>query len=513
MSNTLVQLARRRAVVRDERTTAIDDLHGGRSVADTAARRGLPEVAVRGVRSFYDFLRIHDDGTPRPCVGTACAFAGGSAPPSRGTPAPTSTHTPLHVVHCVGRCYEAPSELTAEDGTDAGTPVPRRSLVQPPVVFRHLLGSEPSLHDLYAVPEPDTILDILDAADLRGRGGAAFRTAAKWRAARAAHGTPVHGPHGANKYVVANGDEGDPGSFVDRLLLEEDPHAILAGMQACAVAIGASHAIVYVRAEYPWAATLMRTAIAEAENAGVVFPGLRFEVHVGAGSYVCGEETALLRAIEGQRAEPSPKPPYPTEQGLFGRPTVVQNVETLAIIPELLRTGRRSSTKAFSVSGAVNAPGAVEAELGITLQKLIDDGAGGIPTGRTAKMALVGGPMGRVVPASRFDTALGYDTFSGLGHGGIVVLDDSVSARDLAAHLFAFAASESCGSCTPCRVGTALLHTRTDVEGLLRLLDTLEMGSLCGFGQGVPRPIRDLLEHFPDELFPLSSASNTGGGQ
>jgi formate dehydrogenase iron-sulfur subunit len=515
MSDTLVQLARRKAVVRDDGATAIDDLKDGRSIDDTARRRGLPAVAVRGLQTFYDTLGVHDGGRPRPCVGTACAFAGGRGPGSAAhisdtaPPAPTSGHMSLHVVRCVGRCYEAPCALAVEDERAPGRPMPRRSLAQPSMVFRHLLGPRPSLRELYAVPEPDTILDILDAVDLRGRGGAAFRTADKWRAARAAHGRPLHDAHQAAKYVVANGDEGDPGSFVDRLLLEEDPHAVLAGLQACAIAIGATHAIVYVRAEYPWAASRVRTAIAEAEAAGVIVAGLHVVVHVGAGSYVCGEETALLRAIEGRRAEPSPKPPYPTEQGLFGRPTVVQNVETLAIIPELLRSRRRSSTKAFSLSGCVNEPGAVEAELGITLQQLIDDGAGGVRSGRTARMALIGGPMGRVVPASAFDTPLHYDTFPGLGHGGIVVLDDSVSARDLAVHLFAFAAAESCGSCTPCRVGTSLLHTRTDEAGLVRLLDTLEMGSLCGFGQGVPRPIRDLLQHFPDELW----AAPARGGQ
>ena len=505
MSDALVQHARRLAWshVTDHPPSAgldnaIDALRDGHSVADVAARHGLPEATVDGVRSFYDFLRVPSPAhlLGAPCAGTACTFPHGSKCPEAAL-APDAAAAP-RTLHCLGRCYQAPVHL--QTGSFV---VPRRSLVRPPMVFRHLLGDRPSLPALYALPDADTILDTLDRVGLRGRGGAAFGTAAKWRAARAAHGTP--------KYVVANGDEGDPGSFVDRLLLEEDPHAILAGMQACAVATGASDAIVYIRAEYPHAANVMRAAITDAEAAGLIRPGLRLSVYVGAGSYVCGEETALLRAIEGLRAEPHPKPPYPAERGLFGKPTVVQNVETLAIVPELLRTQRRSSTKAFSVSGAVAQPGAVEAELGISLQALIDNGAGGIRVGQTARMALVGGPMGRVVPATRFgDVQLGYETFPGLGHGGVVVLDDTVSVPALVRHLCAFAAAESCGACTPCRVGTAQLASRTTPVDLARLLDTLELGSMCGFGQAVPRPLRDLLEHYPDEVF--GRPGQAGGG-
>lgn len=495
MSDALVQRARRLArmagpsAATTDDANAIDDLRAGWSVAETAARQGLPAATVEGVRSFYDVLRVSTPGGVfgARCAGTACTFPNG-ARATGDLVAPDASEQP-RPLHCLGRCYEAPTRLEA-----GAFRVPRRSLARPPMVFRHLLGERPSLPALYATPDADAILDTLDRVGLRGRGGAAFGTAAKWRAARAARGTP--------KYVVANGDEGDPGSFVDRLLLEEDPHAILAGIQACAIATGASEGIVYIRAEYPYAAEVMRAAIAEAAAASLIRPGLRLSVHVGGGSYVCGEETALLRAIEGLRAEPRPKPPYPAERGLFGRPTVVQNVETLAIVPELLRTQRRSSTKAFSVSGAVAQPGAVEAEMGISLQVLIDEGAGGIRARRTARMALVGGPLGRVVPAAHFsDVRLDYDAFPGLGHGGVVVLDDTVDARSLARHLFAFAATESCGACTPCRVGTAQLVSRETLADLSRLLDTLELGSMCGFGQAVPRPLRDLLQHFPDEMF------------
>ncbi len=260
-----------------------------------------------------------------------------------------------------------------------------------------------------------------------------------------------------------------------------------------------------MRGEYPYAAERVDAAISHARARGLLLPGLSLEIHVGAGSYVCGEETALIASIEGLRAESRPKPPYPAERGLHGCPTVVQNVETLAVVPAVL-AGARPATKAFSVSGAVVSPGAVEAPLGTPLRTLLEEGAGGAPPGRRWKMALVGGPMGRVVPAHGFDVPLSFDALPGLGHGGIVVLDETVSAAALAAHLHDFAASESCGACTPCRIGTRLLARMDERPALERLLDTLELGSLCGFGQGVPRPLRDLLAHFPDELFARRSS-------
>jgi NADH:ubiquinone oxidoreductase subunit F (NADH-binding) len=313
----------------------------------------------------------------------------------------------------------------------------------------------------------------------------------KWRAAR---DTPAE-----EHVVVANGDEGDPGAFIDRLLLEQDPHGILAGMLACARAIGARTGIVFVRAEYPSASVVMRRAIAEAELRGVL-GDFRVEVICGAGSYVAGEESALLRAIEGMRAEPRPKPPFPAQSGLWGLPTVVQNVETLCVVPWVVRAKRKGNTKAFCVAGAVAEPGVVEAELGTRLRDLLERGAAGPELGKTWKMALVGGPMGRVVPRSQFDVSLDYDTFPGMGHGGIVVLEDEVPVRALAEHLFDFASSESCGNCAPCRIGTAQLREVKSLSALERLLDTLERGSLCGFGQGVQQPLRDLIEHYGQEV-------------
>jgi formate dehydrogenase iron-sulfur subunit len=225
------------------------------------------------------------------------------------------------------------------------------------------------------------------------------------------------------------------------------------------------------------------------------------EVISGAGSYVCGEETAMLRSIEGLRGEPRPKPPFPSQSGLFGKPTVVQNVETLAIVPWAVRHRRPTGTKAASLSGAIARPGVVEFPLGMPFKRVLEQGGGGPAEGSRWRMALIGGPMGCVLPAHRFDTPLSYEALPGLGHAGIVLLDERVSVRALAEHLFGFARAESCGTCTPCRVGTARLADLRDASSMRRLLDTMEAGSLCGFGQGVTRPIRDLLEHFGDEVF------------
>ena len=489
---------------------AVGDMLAGRTDQEIAHARGLPLATVRGIRSYYDLLA----SVPRVCDGTACHFEGGARLAQNLRSWERSE--PLGAVRCLGHCYAAPAFQTGEqvfarppgetpaawlDDWGEGVspapdlrPVPRRSLAESPVVLRHLIpGPAPLAWDEYELPDAEAILRSLEAARLRGRGGASYPTAAKWRAAR---DTPAD-----QRFVVANGDEGDPGSYVDRLLLEEDPHAVLAGMLACARVIGARHGVVYVRGEYPLARARMSRAIRAAREAG--FLGVEFDVEViaGAGSYVCGEETALLRSIEGLRGEPSPKPPYPAQSGLFGKPTVVQNVETLALVPWVVRHSRPVGVKAMSLSGAVARPGVVEVPLGMPLRRVLQQAGGGPPEGRGWRMALIGGPMGCVLPEHRFDTPLSYEALPGLGHGGVVVLDESVTPRQLAEHLFDFAREESCGTCTPCRVGTARLAAVRDADAMGRLLETLEIGSLCGFGQGVPRPIRDLLRHFGDEVF------------
>ena len=540
----LLEWARRRAALPDEPGTAITDFLDGLDSAEVVRRRGLPPAAAEGILTFYDQL----DRVPRVCRGTSCHAAGAAEVHARFAAA-----GPAGEVRCLGHCYDPPAVRVgdtvcaahvvtahiiagvhlhtldrAEAGYVAGTAaaaairaiapskIPRRSLAEPPAVLRHLLdGAQANPFDDYDLPDGAAIMAAIERSGLRGRGGAAFPTTAKWRAAR---DTPA-----ADRWVVANGDEGDPGSFVDRLLLEEAPHAVLSGMLACGRAIGARQGLVYIRAEYPRAQVVVRQAIEEARARGVLGEAFDVEVVPGAGSYVCGEETALLNSIEGLRGEPRPRPPYPAQAGLFGMPTVVQNVETLAVVPLIARRGIGGDTKAVSIAGAVRFPGVVEVVLGTPLDRVLEEGAGGPAAGRTWRMALIGGPMGRVVPASAFHVPLSFEALPGMGHAGVVVLDDTVTPRALAQHLASFARAESCGNCTPCRVGTARLvdmfeGTGTQGTGTLedhrclspsglspsvtltRLLETLEIGSLCGFGQGVPRPFRDLVQHYGDEV-------------
>jgi formate dehydrogenase iron-sulfur subunit len=496
----------RRHEPRDADELAPSNLHAGRGDGVIARDRGMPRAARAGIRSFYDQLG-HESSV---CDGTSCHFAGGDALAER-----LRGLAPIDEVRCLGHCYAAPSFRSGDrvyakpshmdveawlahwgegpDPVEDILPIPRHSLTTHPVVLRNLLiGTRPAGASEYDLPDGAAILAAVDAAKLNGRGGADYPTAAKWRAAR---DTPA-----PDRFVVANGDEGDPGSFVDRLLLEDDPHVVLAGMVACARVIGARRGIVYIRAEYPHARETTRRAIVEARRGGWFGPDFDVEVVSGAGSYVCGEETALLRSIEGLRGEHSPKPPYPAQSGLFGLPTVVQNVETLSAVPWIVRTGRSAGTKVVCVAGAVRSPGAVEVDLGTSLLRVLEQGAGGAPEGRRWRMALIGGPMGRVLPAASFDTPLSYKTLPGMGHAGVVVLDDTVTPRALAEHLFAFARAESCGNCAPCRIGTARLAEVRGRSTLERLLETMRMGSLCAFGQQVPTPIRDLLTHFGDEV-------------
>ena len=488
---------------------AIADLAAGLNPREVSERRGFELASVLGIRSFYDQL----ERVTRVCEGTACRFGGAQAVRER-----LEGMGPVETVRCLGHCYSAPAfrsgkkvyacprhasvEGWLDEWGEGPSPmvdlhsIPRRSLADEPVLLRHILGGRAGagLASHAEPPDGEAVLRQLEVSGLRGRSGAGAPIAASWRTARE---TPAE-----QRWVVANDDEGEPGSYLDRLLLEEDPHAVLAGMRACARAIGASRGIVYVRAEYPRAMRAMRTAIVEAQRRGAL--GFRFDVEVisGAGSFVCGESGALLRSIEGLRGEPAPEPPTPAERGLYGQPTVVENLETFALVPWAVRHGRAPQTKAVCLAGAVQRPGVVEVPLGMSVREVLERGGDGAPEGRAWGMALIGGPTGRVLPASRFDTPLSHETLPGMGHGGIVVLDDTVGPRALAEHVFAFARAESCGACTPCRVGTARLAQVRERGALERLLHTLERGSLCGFGQAVPRPVRDLLEYFGDEVLP-----------
>jgi NADH-quinone oxidoreductase subunit F len=370
-------------------------------------------------------------------------------------------------------------------------------------------GSYAALAKVLDGGDPGAVAAAVKAAGLLGRGGAYFPAAVKWEGCRAARGAP--------KYLVANGEEGEPGIFKDRHLMEADPHRLLEGMLLAAYAAGASRGILYVHGEAGLSALRCAEAIREAHAAGLLGPqvlGTDFafdvEIRRGAGGFVLGEETALLESLEGKRAMPRPKPPFPVDVGVHGRPTVINNVETLSVVP-LIVGGRPEAarTKLFGLSGHVARPGVVEAAPPITLRRLIDGLGGGGATGRPLGAVVIGGPSGIVVPPAFLDRLLERPALSP-GTGGIVALDDQVDVRDVIRTLLAFNARESCGKCTPCREGTARLLELLDevpragvADSLVRLrelADVVQLASLCGLGQAAPLSLRAALEHFPESL-------------
>ena len=368
--------------------------------------------------------------------------------------------------------------------------------------------------------DPAAVIAAVQQSGLRGRGGAAYPTGLKWQAVAASPGP--------RRLVVCNGDEGDPGAFMDRTVLEGDPHGVLEGMAIAALAVGADHGFVYVRAEYPLAIMRMRRAIAQARRhcwLGTAIGGSRHgfdvEVRVGAGAYVCGEETALIHSIEGRRGTPRPRPPYPAERGVFNLPTLINNVETFANIPVLLRLGREGygrGTKVFSLTGPVRRGGVLEVPLGTSLRTIVETMGGGGADGRAIKAVQTGGPSGGCVPASALDVPVDDASLRALGtllgSGGLVVLDAATDMVDLAAFFMAFSREESCGKCIPCRCGTVQLElllrkllarrgTAADLAELERLCAVMSASSLCGLGQSAPRPLLSTLRHFRSEYMAL----------
>ncbi|PRR74759.1 NADH-quinone oxidoreductase subunit NuoF [Neomoorella humiferrea] len=370
---------------------------------------------------------------------------------------------------------------------------------------------------------PEEIIAAVTASGLRGRGGAGFPTGRKWALMAAAPGQP--------KYVVCNADEGDPGAFMDRSILEGDPHSVLEGMAIAGYATGARQGYVYVRAEYPIAVDRLERAIRQARRAGllgdnILGKGFSFdiEIRLGAGAFVCGEETALLRSIEGRRGEPRPRPPYPAQAGLWGKPTVINNVETLANVPVIIRRGPEwyasmgtvgsKGTKVFSLAGSINNTGLIEVPMGTTLRQIIFDIGGGIPGGKKFKAVQTGGPSGGCLPEEMLDTPVDYEALaeagSIMGSGGLIVMDEGDCMVDIARFYLEFSQDESCGRCTPCRVGTKrlleILKRITSGEGSmddLQLLENLSRdvkeASLCGLGQTAPNPILSTLRYFRHE--------------
>ena len=370
---------------------------------------------------------------------------------------------------------------------------------------------------------PEEVTNIVKDSGLRGRGGGGFPTGLKWSfAAKNA---------ADQKYVVCNADEGDPGAFMDRSILEGDPHCIIEAMAICGYAIGASEGYVYVRAEYPIAVKRLQIAIDQAKEYGLlgenIFEsGFNFDLHIrlGAGAFVCGEETALMTSIEGNRGEPRPRPPFPAVKGLFGKPTNNNNVETYANIPQIILNGadwfkamgteKSTGTKVFALGGKIKNTGLVEVPMGTTLREVIEDIGGGIPNGKKFKAAQTGGPSGGCIPASLMDTAIDFDNLTAIGcmmgSGGLIVMDEDNCMVDIAKFFLEFTVDESCGKCSPCRIGTKrmmeLLDKITEGKATLEDIDKLEnlalyikQNSLCGLGQTAPNPVLATLKFFRDE--------------
>ncbi|RGB64786.1 NADH-quinone oxidoreductase subunit NuoF [Provencibacterium massiliense] len=370
---------------------------------------------------------------------------------------------------------------------------------------------------------PEQVIDTIKASGLRGRGGAGFPTGLKWSFAAKNDAD--------QKYVCCNADEGDPGAFMDRSILEGDPNVLIEAMTIAGYAIGASQGYVYVRAEYPIAVKRLQIAIDEAREMGflgkdIFGSGFDFDldIRLGAGAFVCGEETALMTSIEGKRGEPRPRPPFPAEKGLFGKPSVLNNVETYANIPQIILNGpewfssmgteKSKGTKVFALGGKINNTGLVEVPMGTTLRTIIEEIGGGIPGGKKFKAAQTGGPSGGCIPAEHMDIEIDYDNLlsigSMMGSGGLIVMDEDTCMVDIAKFFLEFTVDESCGKCTPCRIGTKRMYeildkiskgkaTMQDIDRLEKLAHYIKDNALCGLGQTAPNPVLSTLHFFRDE--------------
>ena len=370
---------------------------------------------------------------------------------------------------------------------------------------------------------PDEVIQTLLDSGLRGRGGAGFPTGLKWKLAKQNDAD--------QKYVCCNADEGDPGAFMDRSVLEGDPHALLEAMAIAGYAIGASQGYIYVRAEYPIAVQRLKIAIAQAKEMellgnDIFGSGFSFDIdlRLGAGAFVCGEETALMVSIEGNRGEPRPRPPFPAQKGLFGKPTILNNVETYANIPQIIINGaewfasmgteKSKGTKVFALGGKINNTGLVEVPMGTTLREIIEEIGGGIPNGKKFKAAQTGGPSGGCIPVEHYDIPIDYDNLlaigSMMGSGGLIVMDETDCMVDIAKFFLEFTVEESCGKCTPCRIGTKRMleilekitngqATLEDVDRLEELCYYVKANSACGLGQTAPNPVLSTLKYFRDE--------------
>jgi NADH:ubiquinone oxidoreductase subunit F (NADH-binding)/(2Fe-2S) ferredoxin len=370
---------------------------------------------------------------------------------------------------------------------------------------------------------PDEVVKEIKASGLRGRGGAGFTTGQKWEFAKNSIGDI--------KYVACNADEGDPGAFMDRSMLEGDPHAVVEAMAIAGYTIGSNKGYIYVRAEYPIAVHRLQIAINQAREYGILGKNIfnsgfdfDLEIRLGAGAFVCGEETALMESVEGRRGEPRTRPPFPTDKGLFGKPTLLNNVETYANVTQIILNGaewfasigteKSKGTKVFALGGDINNVGLVEVPMGITLREIVYDIGGGIPNGRSFKAAQTGGPSGGCIPSKYLDTPIDYENLTAIGSmmgsGGLIVLDDSTCMVNIAKFFLDFTVDESCGKCPPCRIGTKRMQEilkritsgkgkEGDIEKLEKLALNIKRSSLCGLGQTAPNPVLSTLKYFRDE--------------
>ncbi len=505
-----------------------------------AERSGLPEAAVHGVSTFYDdLLAPRGIRHVRVCTGSACFAATGDThiDQLRGGfglelgERSEDRSVSLAETVCLGFCHSAPA-VRDGDMIDAGPGVVDRvlaskarpaaepewqSVLDEPVLIRpgDWSGLERALREL----TPEALLEEVKAATVRGRGGAGFPAGAKWEFARAAEG--------AQKFIVANGDEGDPGSYIDKYLMERNPALLLEGMALAGYAVGADHGFVLCRSEYPQSLPALEAACARARAHGllgddILGSGFSFDVTIveGAGSYVVGEETALLACLQGLRGTVSARPPFPAQSGVHGMPTVVNNVETLCNIPfvarrgaeayQALSPGATSGSKLVCFNERFARPGVYEVRFGTSMRELCEVLAGGLIDNRSIKAVQIGGPLGGILPGWLLDTPFDLEPLAAVGcmvgHGSILAFDHTTDMRAVARHLLRFGAHESCGKCFPCRIGLRRAHEMFAADELVvrarleELLETLELGSLCAHGGGMPAPIRSLLTHFPDEL-------------
>jgi bidirectional [NiFe] hydrogenase diaphorase subunit len=397
-------------------------------------------------------------------------------------------------------------------------------------------GGYEQLHHVLLEMTPEEVVDEISRSGLRGRGGGGFPTGLKWA-------TVAKMPDD-QKFVICNADEGDPGAFMDRSVLESDPHRIIEGMAIAAYAVGADHGYIYIRAEYPLAIKRLQKAIGQAKRFGLMGSQIfespfdfKIDIRVGAGAFVCGEETALIASVEGKRGNPRPRPPYPAQSGLWGHSTLINNVETYANVVPIIREGadwfssigteNSKGTKVFALTGKVNNTGLIEVPMGITVREIVEDMGGGVPGGRAVKAVQTGGPSGGCIPVDLFDTPVDYQSLTALGtimgSGGAIVMDDETNMVDVAQFYMEFCRGESCGKCIPCRAGTVQMYqllnkvlrgeaTEVDLDKLEELCHMVRDTSLCGLGMTAPNPVLSTLRYFRNEYEDLLVKTPVGSG-